>query len=293
MNDKILILGSKGNLGEELVKIFQNENNIYEIIAWDKAEIDITDKELISKKISEIKPTIIINCAAYNAVDKCEEEEGFLSAKRLNGEAPGFLAQAALSVGALFIHYSSDYVFEGKNRKGYLESDDQKPINRYGETKLMGEKEIIKLSGQGLKWYVIRTQKLFGPQGESEAAKPSFFDIMLKLAGEKSEIQVVNEEESRFTYTPDLALATKNLAESGHPWGIYHITNTFSATWYRAAKELFKIVGNKNIKLIPVTSSNFPRPAKRPKYSELISTKLPEMRDWRKALREYLSPRDF
>jgi dTDP-4-dehydrorhamnose reductase len=288
MDNKILILGAKGNLGEQLVKVFQNDKDVYEIIAWDRAEIDITDKELITKKIGDIKPALIINCAAFNAVDKCEEEKGYVLAKKLNGDAPGFLALAALECGAVFVHYSSDYVFDGKNRHGYTESDETKPINKYGETKQMGEKEIIKLSGQGLKWYLIRTQKLFGPQGESEAAKPSFFDIMLNLAKEKNEIEVVNEEKGRFTYTPDLAKATKNLAESGSPWGIYHITNTYSANWYRAAKELFKIVDNKNIKLTPVAGKNFPRPAKRPKYSELISTKMPELRDWREALREYL-----
>jgi dTDP-4-dehydrorhamnose reductase len=285
MNEKILILGSKGNLGVQLTKVFTDG---YEVIAWDREEIDITDKELIMKKIEGLRPRIIINAAAFNAVDKCEEPEGLEIAKKLNADAVGFIAQAALKSGAVFVQYSSDYVFDGKKSAGYKEDDEPKPINKYGETKLLGEKEILKLSSQGLKWYIIRTQKLFGPKGESEAAKPSFFDIMMKLSKEKNEIQVVSEEKGRFTYTPDLAKATKELIETEKSWGIYHIANSFSCNWHRAAVELFKILKNKNIKLIPVPSSNFPRPAKRPKYSELLNTKLPELRDWREALREYL-----
>jgi dTDP-4-dehydrorhamnose reductase len=301
MSEKILILGAKGNLGVQLQKIFESE---YEVIAWDREEIDITDKELILKKVDDLKPRIIINAAAFNAVDKCEEPEGFEAAKKLNVDAVGYLAQASLRVGAIFAQYSSDYIFDGKKSAGYKENDEPKPINKYGETKLLGEKEILKLSSQGLKWYIIRTQKLFGPKGKSQAAKPSFFDIIMKIANENelnasstfsgqanktNEIKVVSEEKGRFTYTPDLARATKELIESEMAWGIYHIANSFACNWHRAAVELFKILGNKNVKLIPVPSSNFPRPAKRPKYSELLNTKLPELRDWREALREYLS----
>jgi len=287
MNNKILILGAKGNLGEQLVKIFQADKDTYEVIAWDRAEIDITDKELITKKINDIQPAIIINSAAFNAVDKCEEEGGFLTAKKLNSDAPGYLAQAALETGALLVHYSSDYVFDGKNRKGYLETDEPHPINKYGESKMLGEKEIIKLNAQGLKYYLIRTSKLFGPKGGSEVAKLSFFDIMIDLAKEKNELKAVNEEVSCFTYTPDLARATKNLIEQEVGFGIYHIVNGFPCHWQRAAKELFKIL-NKNIKIISVPSSEFPRPAKRPKYSVLLNSKLEALRDWREALREYL-----
>ena len=284
---EVLILGAKGNLGSQLVKIFFADKD-YKIIAWDKEEIDITDKELVFKKIRELKPDIIINAAAYNAVDKCEEDEKeFELAEKINVEAVGYLVEACLETGAVLVQYSSDYVFAGDKKEGYKEDDEPNPINKYGETKLAGEQEVIKKSGQGLKYYLIRTSKLFGPKAESEGAKPSFFDLMLDLAKKKKELDVVNEEVSGFTYTPDLARATKKLLESDKGYGIYHITNVGRPTWYEAAIELFKITGKK-IKINPVSGDKFPRPAKRPSYSVLINTKFDRQRDWKDALREYL-----
>jgi len=284
---EVLILGAKGNLGSQLVKIFFADKD-YKIIAWDKEEIDITDKELVFKKIRELKPDIIINAAAYNAVDKCEEDEKeFELAEKINVEAVGYLVEACLETGAVLVQYSSDYVFAGDKKEGYKEDDEPNPINKYGETKLAGEQEVIKKSGQGLKYYLIRTSKLFGPKAESEGAKPSFFDLMLDLAKKKKELDVVNEEVSGFTYTPDLARATKKLLESDKGYGIYHITNVGRATWYETAIELFKITGKK-IKINPVSGDKFPRPAKRPSYSVLINTKFDRQRDWKDALREYL-----
>ena len=287
---KILILGSKGNLGRQLVKVFQDDN---EVIAWDRGEIDITDKELILKKIKEIKPEIVINAAAYNAVDKCEvDEKEFELAEKLNGGAVGYLAEAAIEVGATLVHYSTDYVFSGDKKEGYNEYDEPCPVNKYGETKLMGEQEIIKRSGQGLKWYLIRTSKLFGPKNveticESSNAKPSFFDTILQLGKERGYIDVVNEEVSCFTYTIDLAKATKKLIEQNCGYGIYHIINSGPCTWYEAAVELFKIA-NIDIKVNSVSSNKFPRPAKRPKYSVLLNTKFEQLRDWKEALKKYL-----
>ncbi|MDD5071537.1 MAG: dTDP-4-dehydrorhamnose reductase [Patescibacteria group bacterium] len=283
---EILILGAKGNLGGQLVKIFKADEK-YEVVAWDREEIDITDKELVFKKIKELKPDIIINAAAYNAVDRCEEEEEFALAKKINAEAVGYLAEVCLETGAVLVHYSSDYVFAGDKKEGYREDDEPNPINRYGETKLGGEEEIISKSGKGLKYYLIRTSKLFGPKAQSEGVKPSFFDLMLDLAKKKKELDVVDEEVSCFTYTPDLARATKKLAESEKGYGVYHLTNIGRATWYEAAVELFKILG-KEIKLNPVRGDKFPRAAKRPACSALINTKFDMQRTWEEALREYL-----
>lgn len=279
-------MGSKGNLGSQLVKIFSADKD-YKVIAWDREEIDITDKELVFKKMKELKPDIVINAAAYNAVDKCEEEKEFELAEKINVEAVGYLVEACLETSAVLVHYSSDYVFAGDKKEGYKEDDEPKPINKYGETKLAGEEELIKKSGQGLKYYLIRTSKLFGPKAENEGAKPSFFDLMLDLAKKKKELDVVNEEVSSFTYTPDLARATKKLLESEKGYGVYHITNIGRATWYEAAVELFKIL-DKKIKINPVSGDKFPRPAKRPAYSVLINTKFDMQRGWEEALREYL-----
>jgi len=282
---KILILGSNGNLGRELVKIFKNN---YSLTTWDKDDIDISDRELIIKKAEDLKPDIIINAAAYNAVDKCEaDEKEYARAREINGLAVGYLAEAALKINAILVHYSSDYVFPGNKKDGYKESSKPRPINKYGDTKLLGENELLSKSGQGLKWYLIRTSKLFGPKNDSKNAKASFFDIMLKQNEAKNELRVVDEEVSCFTFTPDLALATKELVEAERGYGIYHLTNQNPVTWYEAAKELFKIAGIKAI-IIPVKSSDFPRPAKRPKYSVLVNTKLPLLRSYQEALSEYI-----
>jgi dTDP-4-dehydrorhamnose reductase len=281
----VLILGAKGNLGGQLVKVFDDGEN--EVIDWDKEEIDITDRELILKKVRDIKPDVIINAAAYNAVDKCEESNAqYEIAKKINIDGPKNLAEAVLATGAILVHYSSDYVFDGKNKKGYTEIDEPNPINNYGKTKLHGEKRIIELSGAGLKWYLIRTSKLFGPKGESEAAKPNFFDLMLKLSKEKDELEVVNDEKSFFTYTVDLAAATKKLIESGTGYGIYHLANQGAYTWYGAVKEWFKIA-NIKVKTKSVSASKFPRPARRPKCSILLNTKTEKLRDLKEALADY------
>lgn len=281
---KILILGAQGNLGQQLVKTFESDNNV---IAWDRSEVDITDKELLQKKIGDIKPELIINAVAYNAVDKCEEDEEFAIAKKINTDAPGFLAEIALSLNAILVHYSSDYVFAGQDEKGYEESDQPDPVNNYGETKFLGEKNIIALSGKGLKWYLIRTSKLFGPKGESEYSKPSFFDTMISLSKSREELDVVDEEESCFTYTIDLAKATRELIDNDEGYGIYHIVNSGPCTWYGAVKALFRLSGI-NIKVNAVTSDKFSRPAKRPKYSVLLNTKIKPLRNWQDALKEYL-----
>lgn len=285
-NDKVLIIGARGNLGSQL---FNRLGNMYRLVAWDREDIDITDKPEVRKKILAIKPHIIINAAAYNSVDKCEEDDQeFELAKKLNGVAVGYLADVALELGAIFIHYSTNYVFSGENESGYQEDDEPRPISRYAESKLMGEKEVLKRKDRGLKYYLIRSSKLFGPKGKSRLTKPSFFDIMLRLAKEKDSVDLVDEEVSNFTYTPDLAQATEELIAGKYEWGIYHIVNQGAVTWYQAAQELFKLA-NVKVQVRPVSGDKFPRPAPRPAFAKLINTKLPHLRHYRSALKAYLN----
>lgn len=267
-------------LGQYLAEVFSGE----ELFLWDREEIDITDEKQAREKITKLTPDLIINAAAYNAVDKCEEEEGFAIAKKVNGEAPGYLAKIAKEVGSVFVHYSSDYVFDGSKEEGYKENDEPSPVNKYGESKLMGEREVQKY---GDRYYILRTCKLFGNPASSAEAKKSFVDLMLQLAGERDKLEVVDEEYASPTYALDLAKRTKEIVDGGYPWGIYHATNDDACTWYEFAKEIFKIK-NIDIKVEPVNSDKFPRLARRPKFSVLLNTKLPEMRSWREALREYL-----
>lgn len=281
----ILILGGRGNLGSQLSRIFQAD---YETISLDREELDVTDFPHLVSYISELAPELIINTVAYNAVDKCENPLEYKIALKLNQELPGVLADLALEKGITLIHYSSDYVFNGTNEKTeFVETDTPNPVNKYGESKTLGERELISRGRYGLNYYLIRTSKLFGPRGGSEAAKPSFFDIMLDLAQNNKEISVVNEELSCFTYTPDLAEATKRLWELEVESGIYHLTNDGPATWADGVIELFKLK-KINAPLKMVRSENLLRAARRPKYSVLKNTKLKKMRNWKLALKEYL-----
>lgn len=281
---QVLIIGAKGNLGQELVKIFSDDSK-YQVVGWDREEIDITDQVQVGEKIAEISPQILINAAAYNAVDKCEEPAEFEVAKKINGEAVGFLAAAAKKAGAVMIHYGTENVFDGENEKGYKEDDVPEPANRYAESKYLGERRLAENTDR---FYLIRLSRLFGQPGASELSKESFVDLMLRLGREKEELEVVDEEVSCFTYAPDLALATRDLIEKKLPFGIYHITNSGAYTWYQAALKIFETAGI-GTKVIPVSSDKFLRPAKRPKYSILLNTKLPPLRSFEKALKKYLS----
>ncbi len=281
----ILILGAKGNLGTQLQRILMEE---YEVVGWDKDDFDALDFPLLSKKVRELEPSIIINTVAYNAVDKCENSENYELALKLNRDLPAVLAELARNLEALFIHYSSDYVFNGTVEKPeFSEDDTPNPINKYGESKFLGEREILRQAERGTACYLIRSSKLFGPKGGSPLVKPSFFDIMLELAQNKKELTLVNEELSCFTYTPDLAQATRRLWELEAPYGIYHLINEGPCTWYEGALELFRL---KKIKpqIKAVRSENLARPARRPKYSVLKNTKLRHLRPWKIALEEYL-----
>jgi dTDP-4-dehydrorhamnose reductase len=305
-NKKVLIIGAKGMLGQELVKVFKHDKDC-EVFAWDREELDITNQKQVDAKITKLKPNIIINAAAYNAVDEAENAAGFKIAKKINGLAPGYLAKAAKKNSAILVHYSTDYVFNGEPdipeptgcahhcascslhqgftpQIGFDEKAKPKPISKYGQSKLLGEKEVTKNIKD---FYIIRLSKLFGKPAFSNDAKKSFFDVMLKLGKEKKEIKAVDEETSCFTYAPDLAKKTKEILDSQKPFGIYNVVNSGPCTWYEAVLELYKQAKIKT-KVIPVSSDEFPRPAKRPPYSVLLNTKLNPMRDWKEALKEYL-----
>jgi len=186
----------------------------------------------------------------------------------------------------IFIHYSSDYVFKGDNVLGYKEDDKVDPINKYGITKAIGEKKLLENIQE---FYLIRLSKLFGKPAVSVGAKKSFVDTMIWLAteGGKKQLDLVDEEIGCITYAPDLAKFTRDILEKNKPFGIYHGANSGTCSWFQWAKEIFEIK-KINIDLRPVSGKKFPRPAKRPMYSELINTKMPPQRSWQIALKEYL-----
>ncbi len=312
-------------LGQELVKTFTNKKN--EVVAWDFKEIDITDKKQVEEKISKLAPNVILNAAAYNAVDKCEKDKDeYAKAKALNGMAPGYLARVAKKLDAVLVHYSTDYVFSGLPeipepegcagscsscslhegfvpQIGFTEEDVPEPVQKYGKSKLLGEDNVQKY---GERYYIIRLSKLFGRPAIAKDAKRSFFDVMLEAGRKNKEVhpvksgkagarqdeqfngvKVVDEETSCFTYAPDLAKRSKDIVDLDMPYGIYHVTNSDACTWYEAVVELYKQAKLKT-EVIPVSSDEFPRPAQRPYVSTLINKKLMPLRSWKLALKDYL-----
>ncbi|MCX6741403.1 MAG: sugar nucleotide-binding protein, partial [Candidatus Parcubacteria bacterium] len=183
--------------------------------------------------------------------------------------------------------FSTDYVFPGHKKGGYQEKDrPTEPINFYGLSKLGGEKEILKLKNRGLRYYLIRTAWLFGPKSRPHWHK-NFVDTILRLAKIKNEIKVVNDQWGCPTYSHDLAQAVKAMVEEKTSSGVYHITNSGAITWYKFAKSIISFSKNK-LKVYPCGTKDYPSPAKRPQYSILLNTKLPRLRSWPGALRDYL-----
>jgi len=319
MEKKILIIGSKGMLGQELVKMYTREDG-YDVTAWDKEDVDVTDVADLKGQIMDLYPDVIYNAVAYNAVDACEEDDiEYDKAVELNVDLPRNLAQIAKTLQATLVHYSTDYVFDGKKpvyKDGgdgpqccgsscrgcmyrgdedgfeyfaYAEDDLPRPLSRYGKTKYEGEREVEK---HATDFYIFRLSKLFGAPAASSIGKKSFFDMMQEKGREAEKsgetIKAVHGEMSKFTYAPDLARESKAIIEDGEESGIYHIVNDGACTWYDGVKTLYDILGI-NVNVEQVTPDTWPRPAKRPDASVLSVTKRLPLRHYKEALYEYLN----
>lgn len=280
---KTLITGAKGMLGNMLGKVFAVEKPTL----WDRDELDITNLEQVRKKIGELKPEVIVNTAAYTDVDGAESDRELAFA--VNETGVKNLAAVAKEIGAVLIHYSTDYVFPGDRHEGYSEHDMPGPaVNVYGKSKLAGERALQEITP---KYYLIRTAWLYGPGGKN------FVETMLKLgsspstgSGLQPALRVVDDQHGSPTFTKDVAQFSQQLLVRKHAPGIYHATNSGQATWYAFAQEIFRLA-NIDTKLEPVTSAEFLRPAKRPQYTILKNTKGPTLRPWQDALKEYIENR--
>jgi len=258
-----MILGVGGMLGHELGGFFQDAECF-------SNELDITDEEMVVRTIRGLSPDVVINAVAYTDVDGCEDnvEHAF----KVNGEALLYIAHVCHEIGAMLVHFSTDYVFNG-SRKGYDESDVPDPINVYGKSKLLAEQNIIENMNN---YRIIRTSWLFGRHGNN------FVDTILKLSGEMDTVGVVNDQFGKPTFTADLARKTAEILALSP--GIYHITNDGVCSWYEFASAIIDNV-------VPCSSDEFLRKAKRPEYSVLVNTKTTPMRHWKEALVEYLKQR--
>ena len=277
---KILITGANGLLGHELSSLLKDHT----LILLSHSQLDISDSESVNKQIDSSSPDIIINSAAYTQVDACETNYDL--AFQSNAIGPKNLAIKCKQLGIPLIHISTDYVFEGNEKKNspLVEDDKLGPKTVYGKTKLEGEK-MVQENCQ--KYFILRTAWLYG-EGKN------FVKTMLSLSKKNKELKVVNDQIGSPTYAKDLAKAIKEIIEKkSDKYGIYHVTNKGEVSWYEFAKKIFEIK-NIEIKVNPCTSEEFPRPAPRPHYSVLSNQKwidagFTPMRDYEEALNEYLN----
>lgn len=256
---KILITGANGMLAKA-VKEELKEN---ELVCTDVEELDITNLEAVRLYTKKVKPDYIINCAAYTAVDKAEEQEELVY--KINAIGPKNLAIATQENNAVLVHISTDYVFGGDKdtSKDYNEDDKKNPQAVYGKTKLAGEKFIEE---NCKKFYIFRTAWLYG-EGHN------FVRTMINLSKEHDEVKVVNDQHGSPTYAVDLASIIHQAMEKQIPFGVYNSTNMGYTTWYDFTKMIYDLEGI-NCKVIPVTSEEFKSAAKRPKNSQMSKSKL-------------------
>jgi dTDP-4-dehydrorhamnose reductase len=279
MSNKILVTGSNGQLGNELRDIAFSFPQ-YQFIFTDVDELSIVDSEAVTNCFKEHQPAYLINCAAYTAVDKAETEKEVNNL--INGTAVGILASAAQRSGTRFIHISTDYVFNGNASEPLNEGDEVDPVNAYGASKLLGEQLAFQNNPESI---VIRTSWVYSFYGKN------FVKTMMRLMNEKESIGVVNDQVGSPTYAADLAKAIMQIITS-NKWvpGIYNFSNEGVISWFDFANEIKRLINSSCI-VNPLTTEQFPTPAKRPKYSVLDKTKIQktfsvQLTDWRQSLKE-------
>lgn len=278
---RILLTGINGQLGWELQRTLQALGTV---IALDRTQLDLANPDQIRAVLSEIKPAIIINPAAYTAVDKAESETELATA--INATAPGVLAEAAKQLDALLVHYSTDYVFDGSKLSPYTEDDPTGPINLYGRSKLAGEQAI---QSTGCRHLIFRTSWVYGLRGQN------FLNTMLRLANERDELRVVADQVGAPTWSRMLAETTAlALARHDGQQGLYHLAASGATSWHGFATAIIsnayrRGLLDKNPPVRRITSADFPTPARRPANSRLCCDRLQDdfslwQPDWEAAL---------
>jgi dTDP-4-dehydrorhamnose reductase len=275
---KALIVGCLGMLGTDLLAVLNPGNDV---TGFDLPEFDITRLDQCLARVKDLRPDVIINAAAFTRVDDCEtrDKEAFL----VNGQGAGNIAEAAASTNSLLVHYSTDYVFDGRKEDAYLEDDVPNPQSIYGKSKLLGEDLVRRNCSNHL---IIRTSWLFGRNGSN------FIRTIVGLARKGIPLRVVNDQKGSPTFSRDLAEHTLKMIEAGCS-STCHVTNCGSCTWYDLACGTLEWAGLTGIPVTPVSTSEFPRPAPRPANSILANARLkgyglPSMRPWQAAAREYV-----
>ena len=274
----ILVTGASGQLGAELCQALAPHGAV---VATTHAELDLADPDAIVATMRRVSPALVVNAAAYTAVDLAEREGA--RADAVNGVAPGVLADEARRAGALLVHYSTDYVFDGMASAPYDEDAPARPLSAYGRSKLAGERAI---AASGAKALVLRTSWVYGRRGKN------FLTTMQRLARERHEIRVVDDQTGVPNWSRELARATSRLVAHGIPWlaernGLYHLSAHGSTTWYGFARTL--LAGVPGVTVVPITTAEYPTPAGRPSYGVLGTARFERtfgfaLDDWRTSL---------
>lgn len=290
----MLLTGANGQVGWELRRTL---SSLGQVTAVDSRAMNLTDPDAIRRVLAEVKPRIIVNPAAYTAVDKAEAEPEL--ARKVNAEAPGILAEEAAKSGALLVHYSTDYVFDGSGQRPWREDDVPGPLNVYGATKLAGEQAI---AASGCRHLIFRTSWVYGARGAN------FLLTMRRLMRERTELKIVNDQIGAPTWCRGLAEATAQVlaqlasplrgADKPEPWGIYHMTHDGETSWHGFAQAILDLEAPQiPPHLVPIPSGDYPTPARRPLNSRLDNGKLARvfgirLPPWHQALKLCLDKAD-
>lgn len=279
----ILVTGATGQLGAELVHALAPHGAI---VATRHADLDLADPAAIVATMRRVNPALVVNAAAYTAVDLAEQEAD--RADAVNGVAPGVLAEEAKRMGALLVHYSTDYVFDGAASEPYDEDAPAHPLSSYGRSKLAGERAV---AASGARALVLRTSWVYGRSGRN------FLTTMQRLARERPEIRVVDDQTGVPNWARELARATARLVGQGLPWlaernGLYHLSARGSSTWYGFARAI--LAGVPGVRVVPISTAEYPTPARRPSYGVLATARFERtfgfaLPDWKDSLGDCLA----
>lgn len=281
---KTAVIGANGQLGIDVVTAFREKGD--EVSAITHPDLEISDLDSVWRTLRELRPKIIVNTSAMHQVEKCERDPG--KAFAVNALGPRNLAAVASDLGSVLIHVSTDYVFDGDKSTPYVEEDTPRPLNAYGITKLAGEYFVRRTMEN---YFIVRTSGLYGKHPCRAKGGLNFVDLMLKLARERGEVRVVDNEVVTPTFTAELAKQVVVLSRSDC-YGVYHATAEGSCSWYEFAREIFA-VANVKVNLRVASAGEFPAKVARPKYSVLENRALKIHRlnvfePWQKGLRRYL-----
>jgi dTDP-4-dehydrorhamnose reductase len=287
---RVLVTGRAGQVGAEVALAL---HGFAEVVAHDRTTLDLADPGQIAARVREARPDAIVNAAAYTAVDQAETDGE--AARRVNAVGPGVLAEEAKRTGAVLIHYSTDYVFDGTKAAPYVETDATNPLGTYGRTKLEGERAI---AASGCDHVILRTSWVYGPHGRN------FLLTMLRLAAQREELRIVDDQRGAPTSSAQLGRLTRALLEREPALrgkgGVYHATAAGETTWRRFAEAIFAGAARRAgpafraPRVVPITTAEYPTPARRPANSVLSNARLEQafglrIGDWREGLDEALS----